>query len=123
MFTITELLIRLQRRPALTEALNLGQLVLFIDICCHIRPHLELQHPHLETFSPAELPHNVLLFLVSCLSTVGQGVSLSTIKTAWECVGALIWELPKRHAPPEVVPLILKHGTPLKIGKYRAVSV
>lgn len=116
MFTIADLLTRLQRRPILLAALSFQQLLLFIDLCCQLRPLLELYDSKSGSSGPLSLSSTVTLFIIRCLSANGSEVDTGTIRAAWEALGSLIWELPDRRSPPELLSLFLRFGTALEIG-------
>jgi hypothetical protein len=117
MFSLTELMRRLARREYLLNLLSLQHLLLFVDICCQLRPLLELQDGATSHSAPVELPNNIKQFLATCIGGIESKSNIDTIVDMWNALGALIWELPPRRAPPEVLQLFLQHGTPLGIGK------
>ena len=118
MFTAADLLMRLQRRPVLLSTLSFQQLLLFIDICCQLRPLLELHDNQSGISGPLSLSSSVTLFLIRCLSANGPEVDTGMVRAAWDALGSLVWELPDRRAPPELLPLFLQFGTALEIGGW-----
>lgn len=99
------------------ESMEMSQLILFIDICCHLRASLALQDHITPDDGPLSLPSNVILFLIKCLETCGPSQTHSTIKSAWEALGSFVWQLPERQVPPSVTKLFLRFGESLSIGE------
>jgi hypothetical protein len=119
MDNLVELVNRLVQHPHIAQSLSLQQFILFIDICCQLRPLLEVHDelPH-ETLPPVTLKHEVRLFLSRSLSHIGKSVDIETISSTWRAFSQLIWSMPNRRASANsLLPIFLQYGTQLGIGE------
>lgn len=119
MDNLAEFVERLTQHPHVANKLSLRQLILFIDLCCQLRPLLEAvdELPD-ETLPPLKLNENISLFLGRSLSHIGNSIDLTTISETWNAFSQLVWSMPSRRASADaLLPLFLEFGTPLGIGE------
>jgi DNA-binding transcriptional ArsR family regulator len=119
MDNLVELIERLTQHPHVANKLSLHQLILFIDLCCQLRPLLEVvdELPH-ETLPPLKLNENVSLFLGRSLSHIGTSIDSNTISDTWDAFSHVVWSMPSRRASADaLLPIFLEFGTPLGIGE------
>ena len=118
MVALSKLLKVLADFPALQASLTVEQLLRFIDICCHLRPELDLNPSNNRNTPPLHLPENVATFLCFCIFSVLNQTSRAHISLAWDALSSFIWTMPFRTAPTECIDLFLEHGPKLHLGKY-----
>jgi len=115
MANLNKLIDALQASPAVQQALNTNQLLLFIDLCCHLRQELIYTPGSSPTIPPLRLPDNVQQFLALCLFSSKSSNYLVIIGDSWKALSRIIWATPDRAATPSTLDLFLKHGVELSL--------
>jgi len=101
------------------DLISFQQLILFIDLCAHLRPLIDRGGRLANTnVPPLWLQQNVQTFLRDALSSLDKSVDISTVKGLWDRLSRLIWTLGHRPASKALLPLFLEYGTPQEISKY-----
>lgn len=117
MSSLTKLASVLQQSPSLQRSLNTNQLLLFIDICCHLRQELDYTPSNSPHLPPLHLPSNIEHFLALAIFSDDNREVLDIISDAWKALGHFIWDTTDRVAPSSTLPLFLKYGPNLNLGQ------
>jgi hypothetical protein len=104
----------IQAFPSL-HVLDTDQLLLFIDICCHLRPEFDLLPTNDPDLPPLHLPTNIHTFLAKAILSSDAQEERDLIRDAWKALGRIIWQTGIREAAPSVLPLFLQYGSALKL--------
>jgi hypothetical protein len=112
---MNELTQRLAQQLLLLKTLSFSQFLLFIDLCIQLRPLLELATT--STSPPLALDNNVLHFLSRSISSSGEEFDIQNVEVAWDTLSDFIWSMPNWQPSASLLPLFLKYGTPLGIGR------
>jgi hypothetical protein len=122
MADLVELVKVLTSFPVLQNWFSTTQMLLFIDLACHLRREIDLNPSNNPATPPLHLPKNVQHFL--SLSVFGDSSidAQTSIDQAWDALGSIIWKLPQRKAAPETLPLFLEHGPKQNIGQPNALQ-
>jgi hypothetical protein len=105
----------LEAFPSLQESFNTNDILLFVDLCCHLRPELDLTPSNDRSLPPLHLPMNLQTFLALCVFSSDKKTAILTINEAWKALSRIIWESANRVSPPSALPLFLKYGPALGI--------
>jgi hypothetical protein len=69
---LAELVNVFQAFPRLQETVNTEKIFLFIDLCCHLRPELDLIPSYDPSLPPLMLPWHIQAFLAESVFQGGQ---------------------------------------------------
>ncbi|KIM22242.1 hypothetical protein M408DRAFT_28877 [Serendipita vermifera MAFF 305830] len=113
---LTKIFEALQGSPALQTSFTTDQFFLFIDLCCHLRPELDLTSSYNRQLPPLRLPQNVCKFLALAVFSSDDQETISIINDAWRALSRVIWQTSERLAPASALDMFLLHGPALKIA-------
>jgi hypothetical protein len=105
----------LEAFPSLQESFNANDILLFVDLCCHLRSELDLTPNNDRSLPPLHLPTNLQSFLALCVFSTDKKLAIQAINDAWKALSRIIWESANRVSPPSALPLFLKYGPELGI--------
>jgi hypothetical protein len=114
MAELIKLVQAIQGFPSL-HVLDTNQLLLFINICCHLRPEFDLLPSNNPELPPLHLPTNIHTFLAKGILSSSTQDDLDLIGDAWQALSRIIWQTGFKEAAPSVLPLFLQHGPALKL--------
>ncbi|KAG9052736.1 hypothetical protein FS842_009330 [Serendipita sp. 407] len=97
--------------------ISFKQIILFADICSHLRPLLQrkgqLVNPDVP---PLRLYSKVHHFLVDALSEHGSAVDFAMVDRLWTSLSRLVWKLGHKPASKSLLSVFLEHGIKHDIG-------
>jgi hypothetical protein len=106
------------------DLISFRQLILFIDLCAHLRPLIDHGGQLANTnVPPLWLQQNVQIFLKDALSSLDRPMDIGIIQELWDRLSRLIWSLGHRPASKALLPLFLEYGTPQEIGRYAYICI
>jgi hypothetical protein len=103
----------------IVESIGFDQFLLFVMLCSHLFNEIDYSRKLMESLlgPPAELPSNIAEFLAKSLSSEAYEVSVEVVNQLWDGLSEHIWSLGPQEASKDLIPLFLRHGTPLGVGK------
>jgi hypothetical protein len=117
MADLAELVKVLTSFPVLQNRFSTTQMLLFIDLACHLRREIDLNPSNNPDTPPVHLPKNVQDFLSLSVFSDSSTHTQILIDQAWDALSTIIWKLPHRNAASETLPLFLEHGPKQNIGQ------
>jgi hypothetical protein len=112
----------LKEWPELPALFSFQEMLLFIDLCCLLRPQIETVRLVESDIPPVMIPLAVHEFLQTAISRSSERqISKRSIDYAWNALKRTVWQLPRRvnglDCSEAHIKLLLMHGPALKIGE------